>query len=151
MTIRLMNKRYYSCLKSLKSENFVLNATIDKIGLSRKIISLKKNKTIRKSSYTLFKKISLALDCITNLGDKFFSYSIFIASFIIGSFLIYGAYIFYQAMTLNIKISGYPTITLLIILFGILNLIFAILNLILSSRIKNNSDNNNIFVSKVIH
>jgi len=152
MTLRVFTKKYCKFLNGIKNENFILSRMVNDIGLKYKFLEREKLKPKYPSNYSLSKRATLAFDHFLEIGDNFYL-NIFIMIFLtilimIGLILRILINYFNAESVFN---SGFTTLSILIIFFGISNLFLLVLILIMNSRLlKYQKNNENIFVSEEI-
>ena len=110
--------RFANELKKFKESNRVINVLLFSIGFKQGFIEYNENENIRRSSYTFFKRLKIAIDSIVS-----YSYMPMRIISLFGIFLSIFAFIFaidvYLDYLLNdINVEGWTTVVILISLLG---------------------------------
>lgn len=114
----LISRKIANELKKFKESNRVINVLLFSIGFKQGFIEYNENENIRRSSYTFFKRLKIAIDSIVS-----YSYMPMRIISLFGIFLSIFAFIFaidvYLDYLLNdINVEGWTTVVILISLLG---------------------------------
>ncbi len=114
----LISRKIANELKKFKESNRVINVLLYSIGFKQGFIEYDENENIRKSSYTFFKRLKIAIDSIVS-----YSYMPMRIISLFGIFLSIFAFIFsidvYLDYLVNdISVEGWTTVVILISLLG---------------------------------